>query len=124
MAAVDGKDPWEAFTSLRYELEKYQPGLSSKGSLIIANKMDLDDAHKNLQKFVKKLKSSKLYNSMLVFPTSTMNGVNIEAILLSLKHIVAHVKGEKVTEEYVPYKIDKLKDGVVMFDVGKKLPNT
>lgn len=117
MAAVDGKDPWEAFASLRYELDRYQAGLSNKGTIIIANKMDLEPAKKNLGRFMKKLKSSKLYDNMLVYPTSTLNGVNVEPILLALKNIVEHGRDGKSTETFVPFQIKG--DGYVTFDLAK-----
>ncbi|KAK1948314.1 Serine/threonine-protein kinase ICK [Phytophthora citrophthora] len=39
-AGSEGRDPMEDFTHLQKELELYAPGISSRPSLIIANKMD------------------------------------------------------------------------------------
>lgn len=52
MGAVDGRTPWEDYVSLRKELELYKEGLSDRPSLIVANKMDLDNAKENLQTFL------------------------------------------------------------------------
>ncbi|MBO7327362.1 MAG: 50S ribosome-binding GTPase, partial [Lentisphaeria bacterium] len=52
MGAVDGRTPWEDYVSLRKELELYKGGLSDRPSLIVANKMDLDNAKENLQTFL------------------------------------------------------------------------
>ena len=55
MGGVDGRKPWDDLVNLEKELELYQPGLSKRPSIIIANKMDLPDAPENLvelQKFL------------------------------------------------------------------------
>ncbi|KUF97152.1 hypothetical protein AM588_10011047 [Phytophthora nicotianae] len=39
-AGSEGRDPLEDFTHLQRELELYAPGISSRPSLIVANKMD------------------------------------------------------------------------------------
>ncbi len=50
MAGTDGRDPVEDFHHLRHELELYMPGLSSRPSLIAANKMDAPEAAENLRR--------------------------------------------------------------------------
>ena len=44
MAGVDGRDPLDDLASLRRELDAYEPGLSRRPAVIVANKMDLDEA--------------------------------------------------------------------------------
>ena len=39
-AGSEGRDPLEDFCHLQKELELYAPGISSRPSLIVANKMD------------------------------------------------------------------------------------
>ena len=48
MAGSDGRDPLEDFRHLREELELYQPGITSRASLIVANKMDGGASDENL----------------------------------------------------------------------------
>ena len=44
MAAVDGRDPAQAYHALNEELAAYSPSLPSKPQVIVANKMDLPQA--------------------------------------------------------------------------------
>ncbi len=48
MAGTDNRSPIDDFDALRHELECHQAGLSSRPSLIAANKMDGADAAQNL----------------------------------------------------------------------------
>ncbi len=49
MGGVDGRSPIDDLFCLRRELDLYMPGLSRRPALIVANKMDLDDAAENLE---------------------------------------------------------------------------
>lgn len=48
-AAVDGRDPSEAFLQLNRELAAYSQALAQKPQLIVANKMDLPQAREHLE---------------------------------------------------------------------------
>lgn len=50
MGGSDGRDPLDDLATLRAELEHYEEGLSQRPGLIIANKMDLPEAPKNLER--------------------------------------------------------------------------
>ena len=50
MAGVDGRDPVEDLATLRKELELYDPGMSQRPFVILANKMDLPGAAENLER--------------------------------------------------------------------------
>lgn len=56
MAGSEGRNPLEDYNTLRKELNLYDPLLSKKPWAIIANKMDLPDAKKNLKVFQSKIK--------------------------------------------------------------------
>ena len=51
LAAVDGRNPVEAFHQVNQELEAYGAGLAERPQLIVANKMDLPEAQAQLQRF-------------------------------------------------------------------------
>lgn len=51
MAASEGRDPLEDFSSLRRELKLYDPALAERPYLVAANKMDLPQASANLERF-------------------------------------------------------------------------
>lgn len=50
MGAVDGRDPLEDLATLRRELDLYEPGMSRRPFVIVANKMDLPEAAENLER--------------------------------------------------------------------------
>ncbi len=56
MAGVDDRKPWEDYRHLREELERYDPELLDKPSLVVSNKMDLEESAANLKQFEKILK--------------------------------------------------------------------
>jgi GTP-binding protein len=55
MAGVDGRKPMDDYQQLLDELEQYNPEILEKKRLVVANKMDLPDAKKNLAAFKRKL---------------------------------------------------------------------
>jgi len=55
-AGIDGRKPWDDLAGLERELELYQPGLSKRPALIVANKMDMPGAQENFEELKKILK--------------------------------------------------------------------
>lgn len=55
MAGVDGRKPWDDYRQLLQELELHDPAILTKPRLVIANKMDLPAAKKNLAAFKRQL---------------------------------------------------------------------
>ena len=51
MAAVDGRDPVEAFQQVNRELSAYNPALATCPQVLVANKMDLPQAQDGLARF-------------------------------------------------------------------------
>ncbi|MFA6998602.1 MAG: GTPase ObgE [Victivallaceae bacterium] len=60
MSGIDGRKPWHDFISLKKELNLYQKGLSRRGQIIAANKMDMPESRKNLEQFKKELPTMRL----------------------------------------------------------------
>ena len=54
MAGVDARKPWDDYKQLLAELELYNPAILKKKRLVVANKMDLPAAKKNLAAFKRK----------------------------------------------------------------------
>jgi len=50
MAGTDGRDPLDDLAKLREELDCYEPGLSKRPAIIVANKMDMPEAAPNLER--------------------------------------------------------------------------
>ena len=53
MAGVDGREPWRDYEVLRSEIDEYSVELAERPSVVVANKLDLEGAKENLERFVK-----------------------------------------------------------------------
>ncbi len=74
VAAVDGRDPIEAFRQLNLELAAYSDALPSTPQVLVANKMDLPDARRHLKDFERAVQQP-------VWPISCATGAGIPALL-------------------------------------------
>lgn len=52
MAGCDAREPWEDYRILRREVGEHDPDLLARPALVVANKMDLDEAISNLPRFI------------------------------------------------------------------------
>ena len=68
VAGSEGRNPVEDLQSLRREIDLYDPGLSSRPWLVVANKMDLPDAKKNLEAV------QQTFPRIKIIPTSAAKG--------------------------------------------------
>ncbi|MDX2186307.1 MAG: GTPase ObgE [Opitutaceae bacterium] len=73
MAGVDGRDPRDDFKTLRAELKLYDPSLLKKPAVVVANKMDLPEAKKNLAAFKRRYKVD-------IHPISCAEGMGLEEL--------------------------------------------
>ena len=74
MAGVDGRDPWEDYKIINEELEAFSQDLTDKKQVVVANKMDLEAAQKNIKKFKKHLNKK-------IFEISALRSEGLEALL-------------------------------------------
>ncbi|MFC1709149.1 Obg family GTPase CgtA [Candidatus Omnitrophota bacterium] len=56
MAGIDGRDPLEDFEVLNKELSFYSKEVAKKSQILVANKMDLEQAKENIKRFKAKFK--------------------------------------------------------------------
>ena len=70
--------PWRQLDELRYELEQYQPGLSSRPHAVVANKSDLPMAAENLRRL-------REHVDLPVLAISAKYRTDIDPLLLHLK---------------------------------------
>lgn len=81
-------EPWTQVDDLKYELEKYEEGLSERSHVIIANKIDLPQARARLPQL-------QAHLGQEVIALSALTGENLEQLLLHLKVLHdAHVEAE------------------------------
>src|SRR5438270_9710912 len=78
IAGSEGRSPVEDLQNLRREIDLYDPALSSRPWLIVANKMDLPDAKKNLKAVQERFPKIK------ILPTSAAIGEGMDALKKTL----------------------------------------
>lgn len=75
MGANDGRDPVEDYRVINEELGQYEYRLLERPQVVLANKMDLDPAQENLQRF------KEAYPDVEVFETTTIIAEGLDAVL-------------------------------------------
>ena len=74
MAGSEGRNPVEDLASLRQELKLYDPALTARPWLVVANKMDLPGAEDNLKAFKRRTRKVK------VVPISALEDKGLEEL--------------------------------------------
>lgn len=95
MAAVDGRDPLEAFHQLNRELAAYSPALARRPQLIVANKMDLPQATEHLRTFQQALRPS----STTVLAISCATGAGIPELQRAMWRALSTMKSSAMTHD-------------------------
>jgi GTP-binding protein len=78
IAGSEGRSPVEDLQNLRREIDLYDPSLSSRAWLVVANKMDLPDAKENLKALQDR------FPKLEIIPTSAAKGEGIDALKQAL----------------------------------------
>lgn len=78
MSGSEGRDPYEDYVTINKELGEYEYRLLERPQIIVANKMDGDEAKENLKKFKEKLGDQK------VFPIIAPIHEGIDAVLYAV----------------------------------------
>lgn len=78
MSGSEGRDPYEDYVTINKELGEYECRLLERPQIIVANKMDGDEAEENLKKFKEKLGDQK------VFPIIAPIHEGIDAVLYAV----------------------------------------
>ena len=102
MSGSEGRDPVEDYNVIRNELKEFSEKLLNKEEIIIANKMDIEDAKDNLTDFSKHI-NKKIYE------ISAMNNQGLDKVIEDLADIVKNTKDEvlyekDIQESHVLYK--------------------
>lgn len=126
MSGFEGRDPFDDYQKICKELEDFDKSLLSKQSLIIANKMDMEGAVENLEKFKKQVPDKE------IFEVSAINSEGLDKVLVYMadlldKILVTPLEDEENYEDYVLYKYKKEdpfqieRDGDVFILRGKEI---
>src|SRR5881409_3122555 len=86
VAGSEGRNPVEDLQNLRRELDLYNPTLSARPWLVVANKMDLPGAKENLKAMQERLPRIK------IVPTSSAKGEGVDALKEALAAIMTNDK--------------------------------
>lgn len=78
MSGSEGRDPYEDYVTINKELGEYEYRLLERPQIIVANKMDGDEAEENLKKFKEKIGDQK------VFPIIAPIHEGIDAVLYAV----------------------------------------
>ena len=99
MAGVDGRKPQDDYKQLLKELELYKSGILEKPRLVVANKMDLPEARKNLTAFKRKVgrasrppkgtKTGEMPAPLKLLEISALEGMGLEKLKLALRKVLA-----------------------------------
>lgn len=123
MGASEGRDPIKDYQVIREEVCKYSELLSKKREVVIASKMDLEGASKNLEKF------REAYPNLEVIPISAYNGDGISKLMIRLNEILLETPKEELykSDNFKIYKYEDLKpysikkDGNIWIVSGKEI---
>lgn len=89
MIDVSLDEPWTYFSTLKEELFKFNPNLSNRSAMIIANKIDLLDNDENIEKL-------KQHTGMLVLPISAKKGTNLKELLIAIRKTYDENKDKEI----------------------------
>lgn len=107
MSGSEGRDPYEDFVMINKELEEWSSNLIKKKMVVVANKMDIDGASKNLDEFKKKVDKD-----LKVFEASAAMNKGLDKVVNYLGELLEEIKEENIYEEdmlesHVLYKFEK-----------------
>lgn len=117
MGASEGRNPIDDYEIIHQELANYSSKLVDKEQVVIANKMDLENANENLVKFKEK------YPKLEVIPVSVTLKQNIALLVEELGMICQNTKAailidEKDMESHVIYQFKNEKPYTISNDQG------
>ena len=126
MSGFEGRDPFDDYQKICKELEDFDKSLLNKQSLIIANKMDMESAKENLEKFKQKVPDKE------IFEVSAINSEGLDKVLVYMADLLDNIEvtpleDEENYEDYVLYKYKKEdpfqieRDGDVFILRGKEI---
>ena len=111
MGAFEGRDPIEDYKIIRKEIESYDEKLAKKKEIVIANKMDLEKAKENLEKF------KKAYPKLEIIEVSCMNNQGLDDMIIKLADTLDTIEDEPLYE-------DTKYEGHVVYKYENKQPFT
>lgn len=105
MSGFEGRNPYDDYVIINKELENFNKKILTKPQIVIANKMDIEGADKNLEEFKKKV-------NVPVFPISAALNEGLDDVLIKLADMLDTITKEPLYEDekfesHVLYKFEK-----------------
>lgn len=105
MSGYEGRDPYEDYILINKELEAFNKKLMEKPMIVISNKMDVEGAKENLEKFKEKV-------SCEIYEVSAVTNKGLEKVVNRLADILDTIPNnplydESQIESHVLYKFKK-----------------
>ncbi len=106
MGAFEGRNPVDDYKKIRKEIESFHDKLKTKKEIIIANKMDLENAKKNLEIF------KKTFPNLPIFEVSAVNKEGFTKCLITIANLLESIESEDLfkQEEYESYIVYKFQN--------------
>ncbi len=106
MGSFEGRNPYEDYLIIRNELKEFDEKLLNRPEIIIANKMDLENAKENLKEFKNKVKDKE------IIEISAMKDEGLSQVINKLADMLDEIPEvplyeEEQFESYVLYKFQK-----------------
>lgn len=103
MGAEEGRNPIDDYKVIRDEIEAYSEKLALKKEIVIANKMDLEQAQNNLEAF------KKAYSNVLIVEVSSVTNTGFDNLMKTLADTLDTISNDPIyTDEemasHVTYK--------------------
>ncbi len=116
MAGSECRDPYDDYVKINHELKSYKLNLLKRPQIIVANKMDLPNAHENLAVFLKKID-----HNIQVVPISAVTRTNLSEMLYKIADILESAPYYSLYEEdeFLGTKLYEMKDDIPQFEINR-----
>ncbi|TFU94214.1 GTPase ObgE [Granulicatella sp. WM01] len=99
MAAIEGRNPYEDFKKINYELESYQLRLLERPMIIVANKMDMPKSSENLVEFKRCLAKDYGEHAPEIIEISAWQSKGLEQLLVRTAQLLEQTDTFALFEE-------------------------
>jgi GTP-binding protein len=94
MAGTHGRDPYEDYLTINNELKEYKYLLAKRPQIVVANKMDLPEAQKNIKTF-----REKIGEDIEVFEIAALTQQGVKNLLLKIAEVLSKTPLFDIYEE-------------------------
>lgn len=93
MGAMEGRNPIDDYKIIREEIKNYSDKLALKKEIVIANKLDLDNAQNNLREF------EKAFPNLTIIPVSSVTNTGFDVLMKTLADTLDEIVAEPLYQD-------------------------